>query len=86
MQDANEFFLVLGIVGLFVYGLLAYGVFKVSELKLLSLSFVIAAAGCFILVRLWAHLWCISRAFLHFMSAWVTACTACFTNRAVCRV
>lgn len=51
LQDANEFFLVLGLVGLVMYGVLACGIIRISELKLLSLSFVISAAGCCVLVR-----------------------------------
>lgn len=50
-QDATEFFIVMGFVGLLTYLALVYKVIHLSELKLLVLSFVVAAVGCLCLVR-----------------------------------
>ena len=50
-QKSNQFFLVLGLIGLLSYAALALDLLQWPELRLLSTSFVIFAAGCTLLVR-----------------------------------
>ena len=49
-QKANEFFIVLGAIGLLVYAVLASGLVRFPEMKLLSFAFLLSAIGSFLIV------------------------------------
>jgi hypothetical protein len=49
-QKANEFFVVLGAIGLVVYAVLASGLVKFPEMKLLSFAFLLSAIGSLLIV------------------------------------